>query len=163
MSFVLAALAAGVSAGATAGATEAVKSAVVDAYKGLKSVLKRVFAGNEQAGAALTLYESKPTEPAFVAALTDHLSTVATDPDVKAAAKRVLDAAGPAALGPGSVAATVLQIHAESGGVAAAVIHGPVTAGYTPPPGPAGPGSTGPGGPGAADPAADTRSGPGPR
>jgi hypothetical protein len=128
VSLVLAALATGASAGVTAGATDAVKAAMLDAYQGLRTVLKKAFGNDEVAHAALTMYERKPTERANVEALAEHLTpAVVGDPRVRASAERVLEVSGPASTGAGSVAATVLQIHAETGGVAAAAINAPVT------------------------------------
>lgn len=147
VSLVLAALAAGASAGATAGATEAVKSAVVSAYQSLKGLLKKAFGENQEANAALTLYERRPTEKVIVEALTEHLTAqVSGDPQIAAAAKKVLELAGPAATAEGSVAATVLQIHAETGGIAAGAINAPITMHYAPRgPDQAAPQGTGPG------------------
>lgn len=128
VSLVLAALAAGASAGTTAGATEAVQTAVTDAYRGLKALLRKAFGDDEVANAALTMYEQEPAEKANVKALTKHLTPrVIDDPEIRATAERLLQVAGPAATGSGAVAAAVLQIHAETGGVAGAAFNSPVT------------------------------------
>jgi hypothetical protein len=128
VSLVLAALATGAAAGVTDGVTDAVKNAVVDAYGALKALLKRAFGEDEVANAAMIMYERKPDEKANVDALAERLTPqVVNDPDIKAAAERVLQVAGPAATGEGSVAAAVLQIHAETGGVAAGSMNAPVT------------------------------------
>src|SRR6187401_3089513 len=113
---VLAALA----TGAVAGATEAASSAVVDAYGKLKATLSRLFGDDKKAESAVELFEGDPEglTPTLTKVLTDH--GAADDPEVMLAAQRVLDAAGPQATGHGSVAANVLQIHADRGGVAGA-------------------------------------------
>lgn len=129
VSLVLAALA----AGASAGLTSTVQTAAGDAYQGLKSLVRRAFAGDAKAEAALTVFEDDPTEKVLVGKLVDHLAkhNVARDPDLLAAAQRVLDLAGPNAQVPGSVVATILQIHADRGGVAVAQSTGTINAGYT--------------------------------
>lgn len=133
VSLVLAALA----AGAAAGVTDTVKTAFGDAYKGLKSLVVNAFQGDKTAESALTLFEKRPTEPAFVETLTDYVIThrVEQDDAVAAAAQRVLELAGPQAQAEGSVVATVLQIHADRGANAAAVNNGVMTGGYNAAPG----------------------------
>lgn len=129
VSLVLAALA----TGASAGVSDTVKAAVSDAYHGLKSLVRTAFLGDKRAVSALTMFEDDPTEKVLVGKLADQLTAhrVQDDPQIMAAARTVLDAAGPTATAPGSVAATVLQIEADRGGVAAATNPGTIFAGYT--------------------------------
>lgn len=124
---------AALAAGAGTGLSDTAKTAVVDAYQGLKALVKKAFDSDEKAAATLTLFEDDPTDGALVGKIVNQLTAhhVADSPEVRSAAQRVLDAAGPSAIAPGSVAATVLQITAERGGVAAATITGSVHAGYS--------------------------------
>jgi hypothetical protein len=131
VSLVLAALAAGVSAGVSGGATDAVKSAVTDAYGGLKTLVRKAFGSDEKAQSTLTLFEDDPTQQVLVTKLAGQLEAhgIAQSPEVLTAAQEVLDAAGPT-VGSGGVVATVLQIHADRGGVAVAENLGTIIAGY---------------------------------
>lgn len=131
VSLVLVALAAGASAGLSGGATDVVKSAVTDAYAGLKSLVREAFGSDEKAQSTLTLFEDEPAQEVLVNKLADQLEAhgVAQSAEVRTAAQAVLDAAGPT-VAYGGVVATVLQIHADRGGVAVAGSPGTIIAGY---------------------------------
>lgn len=131
VSLVLAAVAAGASAGVTAGVTDVLKSAIHGAYAELKSLLRDAFAGDDEAESALTLFEGDPTAPALVTNFAGQLESHADalSDDVQNASRRVLDSAGPSVEQTG-VVATVLQLHADRGGVAVAQNSGLIIGGY---------------------------------
>jgi hypothetical protein len=92
ISLIIAALA----AGAIAGVKDAAGEAVKDAYTGLKSLLRRRFAGNRQAEAALDEAERQPgSDQALLAA---HLREAGADGDEELirAARALLEQADPA-------------------------------------------------------------------
>jgi len=113
---------------ATTVGTRAAKSSVVDAYEGLKDVLRSAFGQDRVADASLTMFEAQPRNDAYVAALgqqlQEHADTL-TD-EVQAAAQRVLDLEGPAAVGQGSLAAQTVNIWASRYSVSAQTIIGGV-------------------------------------
>jgi hypothetical protein len=115
--------------GAAAGVTEVAKTAVGDAYRGLKRLVLRAFKDDKVAQASLTMFESDPTQPAYVTALGEHLERhqVTQDDQVLGAAQNLLRVAGPSAAGQGSIAASVANVWANHGSVAGGVISGNVT------------------------------------
>ena len=92
--------------GAGEGIAEVVKQAVLD----LRDKLKARFGGDEEAAADLSVYMRRPT-PQNAEHLSGYLREHGLDQnrEVLAVARAVLDAAGPTALGAGSVAATVIN------------------------------------------------------
>lgn len=82
-------------AGASTGAGNAAKTAVVDAYTGLRDLLRRRLAGRSQ---AVEVLDAQQTDPyVWQARLGPHLAAVGLDRDdeVMAAARRLLDLADP--------------------------------------------------------------------
>jgi hypothetical protein len=92
ISLIIAALA----AGAIAGTRDAVGQAVKDAYAGLKGLIRRRFAGNREAEAALDQSERQPE--ADQAQLAQHLQAAgaAGDEELIRAAQILLEKADPA-------------------------------------------------------------------
>jgi hypothetical protein len=92
ISLIIAALA----AGAIAGVKDTASQAVTDAYTGLKSLLRRRFAGNQQAEAALDQAERQPGSDQ--APLAEHLRAAGADSDEELirTARALLEQADPA-------------------------------------------------------------------
>jgi hypothetical protein len=88
---------AALAAGAGAGVTNTATAAVQDAYSGLKGLLGRWFGGREEARQALDADEVEPA--AWQASIGNDLevSGAATDDEVLAAARRLLDLVQPGA------------------------------------------------------------------
>jgi hypothetical protein len=113
-------IAAALAAGAAAGMQDTASAAVQDAYRGLKDRLRRGFGGREDAVAALETDETEPTR--WLARIGDALtdSGAADDPDVAAAARRLLVLADPAT-------AKTFHIQVDTNHGAVGEFHAPVT------------------------------------
>jgi hypothetical protein len=136
VSLIVGALAAGASAGLRDMATASVK----EAYQSLRTAVAARFAGHQPAEMVLTQYETDPDTWATPLDKALRETRAADDPAVVAAAEqllRLLDAeGGGVSAGDGGVAVGG-DIRADRGSVAGGVIHGGVTMGNPPPPGPA--------------------------
>jgi len=123
-------------AGAALGVKDTASAAVKDAYKGLKALVKKRFAGRQDGELVLARYEEAPDT--WKSPLTAELTAVGAgaDEDLVTAAQalmQLVDAAGSAA-GKYSVSAADhsvaaghdVNITASDGGTAAGVIHGNV-------------------------------------
>jgi hypothetical protein len=86
---IMSAIVAALSAGAATGATEAGKKAIVDAYDGLKSLIKKRFGGNSEAAVALDKLEAKPDSEGRKQTLSEELESAgaASDPELVSAAQ----------------------------------------------------------------------------
>jgi hypothetical protein len=86
---IMSAIGAAVSAGAATGATEAGKKAIVDAYDGLKSLIKNRFGSNSEAAVALDKLEAKPDSEGRKQMLSEELESAgaASDPELVSAAR----------------------------------------------------------------------------
>lgn len=110
-----------IAASSAAGAGDAVKDMTKGAVTGIQDRLVALVRGRLKkdpvGDAKLTVYAAEPT-PANGKALEGHLldAGVGEDEDILALARELLTAAGPAALAPGSVAATVIKQVNRSGG-----------------------------------------------
>lgn len=117
VSAVLGALAASAGAGVGEAVKDATKNTVTAAKDRLLSLVRRRL-GNDAVGRAkLTVYAAEPT-PRNGQAVHEHLlnAGVGQDQEILTLAREVLQAAGPAALAPGSVAANVISQVNEEGG-----------------------------------------------
>jgi len=81
---ILTAIAAALSASAAAGVTEAGKKAIVDAYDGLKSLIKKRLGSDSEAAAALEKLEAKPDSEGRTQTLGEELESAgaASDPEL---------------------------------------------------------------------------------
>ena len=113
VSVIVGALAAGagdglkdVTKGAVTGAAYSVGQGLQAARDKLAGMLKSRFHDNEDAAADLNVYLRRPT-PENAAPLAGHIRDAGLDHDqqILAAARQLLDTAGPTAIGPGSIAA----------------------------------------------------------
>lgn len=110
-----------IAASASVGAGEAVKDMTKGAITGTRDRLVALVRGRLKkdpvGDAKLTVYAAEPT-PANGQALKGHLveAGVGDDQDILALARNLLTAAGPAALAPGSVAATIIKQVNKDGG-----------------------------------------------
>lgn len=130
-------------AGAAVGMKDTASSAIKDAYNGLKGLVKRKLAGRPGGELVLDRYEQDPQ--VWDKPLTQELATAGAgdDPELVSAAQalmQLVDAAGSAAgkyqvvaSDHSAAAGRDMNITASGGGTAAAVIHGDVTPGPTPP------------------------------
>jgi hypothetical protein len=86
------AIIAGALAGATSGVTDAAKTAVVDAYEGLKSLIKRKFGNNSDVADAIEKLQAKPESLGRRETLREELGAVdaAGDPELLGAANSLL-------------------------------------------------------------------------
>lgn len=89
---VVSAIVAALSAGATKGATDAAKKAVVDAYCGLKSIIRTRFGSHSEAAEAIDKLEVKPDSEGRRQTLGEELQSVnaGTDPELVSAAQTLL-------------------------------------------------------------------------
>lgn len=114
---ILAAIAAAAGAGAGDALKDMTKSAITGSRDRLVKLVRRGLKQDPLGEAKLTVYAADPT-PANAQALRGHLRAAGIDhdSDVLNLAHEVLTIAGPAALAPGSVAASVInQINKEGG------------------------------------------------
>jgi disulfide oxidoreductase YuzD len=84
-----------------AGAAKVGTTALTDAYEGLKAALRRRFGGESPVVRAVDDLEARPDSAARQAVVSEEVLAVAahTDPEVEAAARRLLEQAGAAAAG----------------------------------------------------------------
>ena len=117
VSAVLGAIAASASAGAGDAVKDMTKNAVTGTRDGLVAMVRRRLKKDPLGKARLAVYAAEPT-PANGEALHGHLvdAGVAQDQKIEALAREILGAAGPTALAPGSVAATVIKQINKNGG-----------------------------------------------
>jgi len=124
VSIIVGALAAGagdglkdVTKGAVTGAAYSVGQGLQAARDKLAGLLKSRFHGNEDATADLNVYLRRPT-PENAEPLAGHILQAGLDHDqqILAAARQLLDAAGPTAIGPGSIAAESISQINKGGG-----------------------------------------------
>ncbi len=117
VSAVLGAIAASAGAGAVEAVKDTTKGAITGTRDGLVAMVRRRLKKDPLGEARLTVYAAEPT-PANGQALQAHLvdAGVGQDPEIEALAREILGAAGPAALAPGSVAATVITQVNKGGG-----------------------------------------------
>ena len=124
VSVIVGALAAGagdglkdVTKGAVTGAAYSVGQGLHAARDKLAGLLKSRFHGNEDAAADLNVYLRRPT-PENAEPLAGHILQAGLDHDqqILTAARRLLDAAGPTAIGPGSIAAESISQINKGGG-----------------------------------------------
>jgi hypothetical protein len=89
---IVTAIVAALSTGAAKGATDAAKTAVVDAYGGLKSLIKIRFGGHSEAAVAIDRLEAKPDSDGRRQTLSEELQSanVGTDPEIASAAQALL-------------------------------------------------------------------------
>lgn len=115
-------------AGATKSAEGVAGQSLMDAYAGLKSLVKRGFGDRRTVDVVLEEHEKDPVT--YQAPLEKHLreSGVGRDAQVLEAAQKLLALAGPGGIRGGQYA--VGTIAADRGGVAAAHVEGEVHAGY---------------------------------
>lgn len=125
-----------VAAALSAGVTATAKSAAADAYNTLKSKLLDLFKDRDDRKAeyALELFEDDPKGMASQLASRMADYDLGAQPELLNAARQVLQTSGTSALGPGSVAADVLNVIASGNSIAAAVIQGNATIGPHEPP-----------------------------
>lgn len=117
VSAVLGAVAASAGAGAGDAVKDMTKASITATRDRLIARVRTRLKRDSVGDAKLTVYAAEPT-PANGQALEGHLveAGVGDDQDILALARELLTAAGPAALAPGSVAATVIrQINKEGG------------------------------------------------
>ncbi len=111
-----------IAASAGDGAGEAVKEIAMDTITGtrdrLVDLVRNRLAKDTLGDAKLTVYAAEPT-PENGQALEGHLvqAGIGDDQDILALARELLTAAGPAAVAPGSVAATVIKQVNKDGGI----------------------------------------------
>lgn len=131
-------------AGAAAGLTDVVKAGIVEAYASCKKAVRARFGDDEDAKEKLSQLEVKPDDPALRQALARFVEAhrVGEDPAVAQAVDALRVTLSRIDGGIGSVTTgdiTGNTLSADRGGIAAAVITGGATTGYTVPPGAAGP------------------------
>lgn len=117
VSAVLGAIAASAGAGAGDAVKEMSKGAVTGTRDRLVAAVRKRLVKDPVGDAKLTVYTAEPT-PANGQALHGHLvdAGLDQDPEILTLARDLLHTAGPAALGPGSVAATVItQVNKDGG------------------------------------------------
>jgi phage terminase small subunit len=87
------AILAAVAAGAASGATKTVEKAVVDAYEGLKGLLKRKFGENSEVSEALAKVEAKPDSAGRREMLREEIgaTNAPEDPEIRHAAEALLE------------------------------------------------------------------------
>lgn len=87
------AIVAALSAGAASGATDVAKKALVDAYEGLKAMIKKKFGSNSDAADALDKLQAKPESVGRQTTLAEELNTVnaAADQELLRAAHSLLE------------------------------------------------------------------------
>jgi hypothetical protein len=87
------AIVAAISAGAVAGVTDTAKSAIGDAYQGLKSLIKKKFGHDSEAGRAIDKLEAQPDADPWKQILTGELKTAnsTSDPELAYAAQSLLE------------------------------------------------------------------------
>jgi hypothetical protein len=87
------AIVAAISAGAVAGAKDTAKSAIVDAYQGLKSLVKQKFGHESDAAEAIDKLEAKPDSDGRKQTLAEELKAVnsTSDPELISAAQSLLE------------------------------------------------------------------------
>ena len=117
VSAVLGAIAASAGAGAGDAVKDMTKSAITGTRDGLVALVRRRLKKDPLGKARLAVYTAEPT-PANGQALHGHLvdAGVGQDQEIEALARELLGAAGPSALAPGSVAATVIKQVNNNGG-----------------------------------------------
>ncbi len=129
VSVIVGALAAGagdglkdVTKGAVTGAAYSVGQGLQAARDKLAGLLKSRFHGNEDATADLNVYLRRPT-PENAEPLAGHILRAGLDHDqqILTAARQLLDAAGPTAIGPGSIAAESISQINKGGGPGSSV------------------------------------------
>lgn len=130
--------------GAAAGLTDVAKAAVVDAYTACKKAIRARFGDDEDAKEKLGQLEVKPDDTALQRALAGYLQAhqAGQDPAVAQAVDALRVALTRVEGGLGSVTTADITDNtntADHGGIAAAVITGGATAGYTASPGGADP------------------------
>jgi hypothetical protein len=83
------AIVAALSAGAVAGAKDTAKSAIADAYQGLKSLIKKKFGHDSDAGRAIDKLEGKPESGARRQSVLEELQAInsTSDPELVSAAQ----------------------------------------------------------------------------
>jgi hypothetical protein len=120
--------------GAGAGAGDVAKSAVVDAYTGLRDLLRRRLPGHSP---TVEILEAEPADPqVWQARLGPHLAAAGLDDDAEVldAARRLLELADPAGTRAGKyhpqIGDNSIRIGANYGN-AAGVMSGPATVTYT--------------------------------
>lgn len=124
VSAILAALATAGGAGVGDGLKTIAKDTVVAARNRLFEMVRRGLRKDPLADARLTVYAAEPT-PANAQTLRKHIieAGLHQDKDLVAAARQVLEQSGPTALGPGSMAGTIITSlntgpgHTHIGGV----------------------------------------------
>lgn len=117
VSAVLGAIAASAGAGAGDAVKDMTKASILGTRDRLTALVRRRLKEDPVGDAKLTVYAAEPT-PANGQALKGHLveAGIPDDHDILTLAREILTAAGPAALAPGSVAATVINQINKNGG-----------------------------------------------
>ena len=118
VSAVLGAIAASAGAGAGDAVKDMTKAAITGTRDRLISAVRRRLKKDPVGDAKLTVYAAEPT-PTNGSALQGHLvdAGLERDPQILTLARELIAAAGPAALGPGSVAAQVITQTNSQGGL----------------------------------------------
>jgi hypothetical protein len=124
VSAILGALAASGAAGVREGVKDVAKGTVTGARDRLLKLLRQRFRNDPLADAKVSIYTAEPT-PANAEALRGHLIAAGIDGDheIVSVARELLQHAGPTAIGPGSVAGTIISSsntgpgHSHIGGV----------------------------------------------
>jgi murein L,D-transpeptidase YcbB/YkuD len=93
---VTAAIVAALAAGATGGITDSVKKMILDAYEGLKTLLKKKHGDQSKVVQAVEELEAKPTSPARKELLKEEVLAAKADqdPELREAAQRLLQQIG---------------------------------------------------------------------
>lgn len=117
VSAVLGALAASAGAGAGDAVKDITKGAIAGTRDQLVALVRRRLKKDPVGDAKLTVYAAEPT-PANGQALVRHLTDagLGDDQDILDLARELLTSAGPVALAPGSVAATIIKQVNKNGG-----------------------------------------------
>lgn len=117
VSAVLGAIAVSAGAGAGDAVKDMTKASVLGTRDRLVALVRGRLKNDSVGDAKLTVYAAEPT-PANGQALQGHLvdATIEQDQDITTLARELLAAAGPGALAPGSVAATIIKQINKNGG-----------------------------------------------
>jgi len=87
------AIVAALTAGAVSSAGEVAKEAIVDAYKGLKALIKRKFGDQSEVAKAVDNIEAKPDSKSRAGQLQEEIAATKADqdPELQQAAKALLE------------------------------------------------------------------------